>query len=65
VYVAPSLVHGTAVVFVFLTWNATGSDFTVTALEVAADGTQRATAAERAAHVTATRILPERDEAPR
>jgi hypothetical protein len=53
------------VVFVFLTWNATGSDFTVTALEVAADGTQRATAAERAAHVTATRILPERDEAPR
>ena len=58
-YVAPSGVHpGAAVVFVFLTWKATGSDVTLTAL-AAADGAQATTAARRAAH--ATRMIASRE----
>jgi hypothetical protein len=44
-YVAPSGVQGTGVVFVFLTWNATGSDVTFTDLPAAPPGAARATAA--------------------
>jgi hypothetical protein len=65
VYVAPSGVHGTVVVFVFFTWKVTGCDVTFTALPTAAEGRHRTTAAARAAQPTTTRIFPVQAEAAR
>ena len=55
-YVAPSGVHGDAVVFVFLTLKATGSDVTLTALAAAAATARRQPRnGERAAAMIASR----------
>jgi hypothetical protein len=48
VYVAPSGVHGTEVVFVFATWNETGTEATFTAAP--AEAAMSAAAASEAAH---------------